>query len=218
MSIDALEHFAEFELQMIALAWMAALYALKIFQLSRLPGARDKAPGKGSRARGVLSAYASAFFPWSMESSRKHIWRWLEFSVYHVGAAAAILTTFSLPFAPGMMTPAVRLGMAVPVAAAVLLGILKLWKRVRRPELRLISTPDDYFSLITLEVFFTSTVIVLLADGALTRVVFFFATAGFLFYVPFSKISHYVYYFFAGVVTGGRYGQRGTRPALRRAE
>ena len=36
--------------------------------------------------------------------------------------------------------------------------------------------------------------------------------AAFLFYVPFSKISHYVYYFFAHYLTGSRYGYRGVVP------
>jgi len=218
MSIEALQHFAEYELQVIALTWMAVLYAIKIYQLSRLPMAWEKAPAKGNSVRGILSSYAAAFLPWSMESSRKHIWRWLEFSVYHIGAAVAIFVTFSLPFAPGMMTQPVRWVLAALVAAAVVLGLVKLVRRAARPELRLISTPDDYFSLVTLEAFFASTVLVLLADGAVSRIVFFFVTAGFLFYVPFSKISHYVYYFFAGVFTGSRYGLRGTRPAMRRAE
>lgn len=218
MTIEVLEHFAEFELQIIALTWMAVLYGLKLYQLSRLPAPREKAPYKGSPVRGVFSSYAAAFLPWSMESSRKHPWRWLEFSVYHVGAAIAILTTFSLPFAPRMMIMPVRLAFAAAVASAVALGLFKLVRRAVRPELRLISTPDDYFSLITLEAFFASTVVVLLVDGSITRIIFFLVTAGFLFYVPFSKISHYVYYFFAGIFTGSRYGARGTRPALRRVE
>jgi hypothetical protein len=33
-----------------------------------------------------------------------------------------------------------------------------------------------------------------------------------LFYVPFSKISHYVYWFFARVLMGVRYGRRGVAP------
>jgi len=37
-------------------------------------------------------------------------------------------------------------------------------------------------------------------------------TAVFLFYVPFSKISHYVYWFFARVLMGVRYGRRGVMP------
>jgi hypothetical protein len=44
---------------------------------------------------------------------------------------------------------------------------------------------------------------------------YFLATAAFLFYVPFSKISHYVYYFFAHYLTGARYGWRGVVPERR---
>ena len=47
---------------------------------------------------------------------------------------------------------------------------------------------------------------------------YFIITAFFLFYVPFSKISHYVYFFYAGVVTGSRYGWRGANPQPGRAQ
>ena len=40
----------------------------------------------------------------------------------------------------------------------------------------------------------------------------FVLTAFFLIYVPFSKISHYVYWFFARVLMGVKYGRRGVMP------
>jgi hypothetical protein len=217
MTTDAFLHFAQYDLQTIALIWMAALYGVKVYQMWRLPMAWERAPRKGSPGRGVLSSYASILFPWLMESSRKHLWRWVEFAVYHLGAAAAILVTFALPLASGLLVRPLRYVLASLALAAALLGIAKLARRFTRPELRIVSTPDDYLSLAALEVFFLATAAVLLADGTGTRIVFFFITAAFLFYVPFSKISHYVYYFMAGVFTGTRYGFRGVRPSVRRA-
>lgn len=216
MSTVALLHFAEYDLQIIALSWMAVLYAIKVYQMWHLPMPWEVAPGKGSPVRGIFSSYAATFLPWTMESSRKHFWRWIEFSLYHLGAAAAIFLTFSLPFAPGLISGPARIILAVFTAPALVLGVSKFIRRLQRPEFRLISTPDDYFSLATLECFFAATLFVLVANSALSQVVFFFVTAWFLFYVPFSKISHYVYYLFAGVITGSRLGWRGVRPAARR--
>jgi nitrate reductase gamma subunit len=153
--------------------------------------------------------------PWSMESSRSHFWRWLEFALYHLGAFIAILNTFTTPFVPGMMTGFVRVAFAILIVPAAVAGLTKLARRISEPEMRLISTPDDYFSLASVEVYFVSAIVALLADTPLWRTVYFFITAGFLFYVPFSKISHYVYFFFAGAITGSRYGWRGVRPQLR---
>src|SRR5271157_6313166 len=101
-------HFTEYELQIIALAWLFVLYVIKVFQLSRLPMLQEKEPRKGSPIRGALRSYTNIFIPWSMESSKKHLWRWVEFGAYHVGALIAILNTFTTPFAPGMVTQPVR--------------------------------------------------------------------------------------------------------------
>jgi hypothetical protein len=212
------EHFAEFELQIIALSWMVILYIIKSIQLAHLPMPWEKAQPKGSSFSGIMRSYSTIFMPWSMESSKKHLWRWIEFGAYHVGAFVAILNTFTSPFAPGIMIQPVRIAFAIIIAPAVVMGITKLWRRVSQPEMRLISTPDDYFSLISVEVYFLSAIVSLLVNTPLWNTIYYLITAGFLFYVPFSKISHYVYFLFAGVVTGSRYGWRGVRPQARRAE
>ena len=214
----AFVHFTEFELQIIALAWLAVMYTIKAYQLSHLAMPWEKAPGKGSSFAGTMRTYAGIFMPWSMESSRKHLWRWVEFGAYHVGALIAILTTFTMPFVPAMMTGSVRLAFAILIAPAVVLSLVKLARRLKSPELRVISTPDDYFALVSVGAYFISTVVALLMDTPLARTVYFIITAAFLFYVPFSKISHYIYFLFAGMITGSRYGWRGVRPQVRRAQ
>lgn len=194
---------------------MFVLYSIKIYQLARLPMPWERGRRKGNPRCGVMRTYTAIFMPWSMESSRRHFWRWVEFGTYHVGALVAILNTFTTPFAPGMMTPTVRLAFAFLIAPAVIMGITKLVRRLSRPEMRLISTPDDYFALVSVEIFFISAITALVTDAPLWRTIYFFVTAGFLFYVPFSKISHYIYFLFAGVITGSRYGWRGVRPEAR---
>ncbi|MFC2038464.1 hypothetical protein ACFLUG_01675 [Chloroflexota bacterium] len=210
-------HFVEFELQIIALSWMAVMYIIKSIQLSRLPMSRERGPQQGNPSAGVLTVYSRMFIPWSMESSKKHFWRWFEFGLYHIGAFIAILNTFTTPFAPSMMTVPVRILFAVLIAPAFLLGIIKLVRRFTDKALRMVSNVDDYFSVVTLELFFLSGVLALLLNTPLWNTTYFLIAAFFLFYVPFSKISHYIYFFFAGVITGSRYGWRGVAPQARRS-
>jgi hypothetical protein len=209
MTFDGALHFVEYELQIIALTWMVVLYAIKAFQLSRLPMPWEQGPARGSAVGGVARSYAGIFMPWTRESSHQHMWRWFEFGAYHVGALVAIVITFTLPFAPGIMTRSVSIACAVLVAPALLVGFAKIYRRYTQPDLRYISSLDDYFSLITLQSFFFTAVMVLLFDTPGWRMAYFLVVAAFLFYVPFSKISHYVYYFFAHALTGSRYGRRG---------
>jgi len=205
-------HFVEFELQAIALTWMATLYAIKFYQLSRLPMPWEQAPGKGKGAAGIARSYGTVLMPWAMESSRAHPWRWTEFLLYHVGALVAIVNTFTFPFLPQIMTPGVRWAFSILIAPALLLGFTKLYRRIASAEYCLISTPDDYFSLISLQLFFFSAIMALLTNAPFWRLAYFFITAAFLFYVPFSKISHYIYFFFSHFLTGRRYGTRGVLP------
>ena len=84
-----------------------------------------------------------------------------------------------------------------------------------------ISSPDDYFSLglLVIWLFFA----VLAAPNDTTRgqwhvLVFFLLTACFLVYVPFSKISHYLYYPFTRYYLGKSMGYRGVYPIRRDAK
>ena len=215
MLSEGFMHFVEYELQAIALIWMGTLYTIKAIQLSRLPMPWEKAPQKGKGSQGVLKSYASIFMPWSVESSRDHKSRWAGFALYHVGCLVAIVNTFTFTFAPSIMTPTVKIVFAVLIAPALFIGFSKFIRRIIRPEIRHISTPDDYFSLLSLQLFFFTGIMALLVETPFWRTSYYLVTAAFLFYVPFSKISHYVYFFFARFLTGKRYGWRGVIPQSR---
>jgi len=103
----------------------------------------------------------------------------------------------------------VKLVFAALIAPAMVVGLIKLGRRIVRPELRIVSTPDDYFALVSLQLFFFFAVMALLVGTSSWQLAYFLVTALFLFYVPFSKISHYIYFFFSHYLTGRRYGWRG---------
>lgn len=212
MGAEKFLRFVEFDLQIIALSVFAVLYAIKAWTMARLPMRWENAPAKGSPGNGVAYSYAATVVPWMMSSSTQHWGRWLEFGLYHIGAGLAILSTFTLPFTPQLMIQPVRVVFAIFIALALVVGAIRLWRRFSDPALRVISTPDDYFSLAAVEVFFFLTVMTLVTDATGWRIAYFLVTAAFLFYVPFSKISHYVYWFFARVLMGVRYGRRGVVP------
>ncbi|UCE41792.1 MAG: hypothetical protein JSV17_02040 [Candidatus Aminicenantes bacterium] len=215
MISESLLHFVEFELQIIALTIFAILYALKIVQLVKLPMPREVAPASGNPAKGVAFSFSTLINPFSMDSTTKHLWRWMEFLIYHLGALSAILATFTLPFAPKMMAYPVRIVFAIFIGLGAIVGISKIIRRLANPHLRYVSVPDDYFSLIAVEIYFIAAAgcLVYFTDG--WRFVFFLITALFLVYVPFSKISHYVFWFFARIYLGIRFGRRGILPKKR---
>ena len=93
-----------------------------------------------------------------------------------------------------------------------------MYRRLSNPAIRLISTPDDIFSLALLTVWSFVSIFAApnrpdLGEGAL--MFYFILTAFFLIYVPFSKISHYLYYPFTRFYFGRTMGHRGVYPIKR---
>jgi nitrate reductase gamma subunit len=221
-------HTAEI-IHWIALTVMAIVYTLKIrWLLSFKLGADKSAPGNPSQSnkkRGARYSFFNVAMPWSMESTRtpKGFTFYLSFVIFHLGVVAGITLAFVSTVAPDFLRiPAVSRMMMTLIVGAFAVSLYRIGRRTMRPLMRLISTPDDYFSLIMLTVWF--------ALGACTQayltgiwgmtsetilIAYLYLTSFFLLYVPFSKISHYLYYPFTRIYIGRALGQRGSYPVSR---
>jgi nitrate reductase gamma subunit len=201
--------FIEEEVQYIALAIMGLVYLAKVIWLFRKPSVADKAHLKGSPLSGALVSMGNIFMPWAMESTRIHWFFYIEFVIFHLGVALTILSTFLIPFK--VMTPGDPFSIVVVVfmALAFLVGFRRFVRRVAKPEMRIISSIDDYFSIIILDLFFLSGIWALITGQTAALYIFFIMTTFFLLYVPFSKISHYITYPFSRWYYGTHFGGRG---------
>ncbi len=200
--------------QYVCLAFMATMYAIKISQLMRKPGPPEKAELKGNRFAGSVHSLANVLRPWGMESTRNDLYFYAEFMIFHIGVALTIGSTFLIPLAPQLMTPLVTQITMVFMALAFLIGLRRIYRRLTKPEIRIISSPDDYFAVILMTVFFAVGFFAMwlwLEGSPETGFmwIFFLMTTFFLLYVPFSKISHYVLYPFGRVMYGQIFGGRG---------
>jgi nitrate reductase gamma subunit len=96
---------------------------------------------------------------------------------------------------------------------------MRIIRRVSNVYIRAISSPDDYFSLILLTFWFAFAFLAApndLSGGEGIMLTYFLMTALFLVYVPFSKISHYIYYPFTRTYMGRHFGRRGVFPIRRK--
>lgn len=202
------------EIQYIALSIMGLVYVAKVIWLFRKPTVKDKAHLKGSPMTGAAASLGNIFMPWAMESTRVHWFFYLEFVIFHLGVALTILSTFLIPFK--IMTPGHAFSQVVMVfmALAFLVGVRRFVRRVSKPDMRIISSLDDYFAICILDLFFLSGIWALITGQTTALYVFFVMTTFFLLYVPFSKISHYITYPFSRWYYGTHFGGRGV---LRRA-
>ena len=211
----------------ITLCVMAIVYTLRVLWLLRFKAGKDRSPrgggGRTSPKRGAYYSLANVAMPWSMESTRRGWFFYLTFAVFHLGITCGIALAFiSTLYRPFVEQPVVAWTFGTFIGLAFLIGIGRMIRRLSVPVMRLISTPDDYFSLFMLTAWFLI--------GSVTQahiagarqfpqegwiIAYLYLTSFFLLYVPFSKISHYLYYPFTRWYIGKALGHRGSYPALR---
>jgi hypothetical protein len=213
----------------IALVVMAIVYTLKIRWLMSFALAKDRSipgnPSQSDKKRGARYSLFNVAMPWSMESTRKPkgFVFYLSFVIFHLGVVAGITLAFVSTIAPDFLrVPVVGWTMIAFLVAAFLISLYRIARRTLRPLMRLISTPDDYFSLFMLTIWFglgACTQAYLMGIWGMTSenllIAYLYLTSFFLLYVPFSKISHYLYYPFTRIYIGRALGQRGSYPVAR---
>jgi nitrate reductase gamma subunit len=219
-------HFAEHTLQELALGVMAVVYMIRIYWLTRFPAGKERqAPtgvGRFKPTGSILQSWGNIAMPWAMESSRTKFFLYLQFVIFHLGVVAAIGLSFVIPYAPSLLnSTGLVLFLQVVIGAACIVGIMRIVRRIGSLYIRAISTPDDHFSLLLLTVWFAFAFLSVpnrTDSGEWHLMAYFWLTAFFLLYVPFSKISHYLYYPFTRYYLGKSLGRRGVFPVRRTSE
>jgi nitrate reductase gamma subunit len=221
--------FAEHLLQYLALAFMGTVYFFKIMWILKFKAGKERQAGTGDPSttakRGATYSLFNIFMPWSMASTRQHPLFYLQFGAFHVGVTCSIAMSVLIPIFPSTVdSPAAIYLLQTLFAAAFLVGCYRFLRRMFDPYIRAISTPDDYFSVALLVVWFAfsfmaapnNTAVGFLAasyvDTEFWLLGYFLLTAFFLVYVPFSKISHYIFYPFTRWYLGKTLGHRGVYP------
>jgi nitrate reductase gamma subunit len=192
---------------------MVVAYTIKVWQLLRLPALVEGTPPRGDHAMAIRYAYLKLAMPWELESQRHRWWRYVEFALFHIAIAFAIGTVFSLPLVhEAMRHPLAVRGLQALFTAGAAIAVSRLAYRLLRPEMRAISSPDDYFCLATLALWLAAGVFAVPQTSEGWLLGFYALATFFLIYVPFSKISHYIYWPFIRYYMGKHFGHRGVYP------
>lgn len=203
----------ENEVQIIALSFLGTVYFLRLLWMFRFKSGKERTFAAGNKNAAIAYSMLNVAMPWAMESVRKKPGFFIQFIIFHIGVFAAIGATFIIPCFPQLFTikPVVWL-FQFAVGAAFLVGLMRFYRRIVNRSIRLISTVDDYFSLIMITLFFAAAFFAIpnkYETSELPITIFFILTTFFLIYVPFSKISHYLYYPFTRFFLGRTMGHRG---------
>jgi len=213
-----------------ALVVMTVVYTLRIMWFLSFPAGKERQPPTGTGSvqprAGILYSWLNVASPKGMESYRKHWFLYMQFVVFHLGVVAAITMSLVIAdFSSLMNVPAVVLTFQVLIWGACAVGVLRVIRRITNKYVRAISSPDDYFSVFLLTVWFAVAALAapfgvpeLQADGNTLLIIYYAVQTFFLLYVPFSKISHYLYYPFTRYYLGKSLGRRGVFPLKRTAD
>jgi len=218
-------HFSEHRLQEVALLIMATVYILRLRWLFKFKGSKERQAPTGlpntNPRKGIIYSWGAIAMPWTMESTRTKFFFYVQFVIFHTGVTLAIVLSFIIPYAPSFLNsnPLIIPIFQILIGAAFLIGVGRIIRRMGSKYIRAISSPDDYFSLILLTVWFGFAFFAVpnqYEQGEGILLTYFILTAFFLIYVPFSKISHYLYYPFTRYWFGKSMGYRGTYPIRHR--
>ena len=212
--------FASGTLQEVALIFMALVYTTRLFWMFRFKAGKEKQQKTGlpdtSKRKGIIYSLTNIAMPGAMESTRDNMMIYIQFVVFHIGVTLAILMSFLIPYLPELMANTTMTSIfQVFIGLAFLVGIIRIIRRMTNKVLRAISSPDDYFSPILITLWFLTAVMAAPNNYQETEfwlLAYFYLTAFFLIYVPFSKISHYLYYPFTRYFLGKTMGFRGGYP------
>lgn len=179
---------------------------LKIRDIMNRPFKEDLSRVKGDIRRGVLYAFTLGMAPWEKESTRLHWMAYFRGIFFHVGIFMAFGVLLASPWLANIPLPIMWLAVLVTAVGAVA-GFAGIGMRLVEEDQRVLSVPDDYFSVFLTSLFVALALAVLVWPVMLP--IFYVVTAVMLVYVPFSKIRHCVYFFYSKFFFGLSFSHRG---------
>ncbi len=180
--------------------------AVRLRDIMNRPFKEDLSRARGNIWRGVLYAFTLGMAPWEKESTRLHWMAYFRGIFFHVGIFMAFGVLFASPWLTVIPLPIIWLAILVTAVGAVT-GFAGIVMRLAEEDLRVLSLPDDYFSVFLTSLFVALALVVLL--WPVTLPIFYIVAAVMLVYIPFGKIRHCVYFFYSKFFFGLGFGHRG---------
>ncbi len=189
--------------------WAVVLLSIQLIR-ARGRGRKELSLASGNPVSGIKYGFTIAMTPGHKETVRNHPFEFTIGILMHVGVFMVILKSLALIISPQASLPGTLI-INLLQGIAFACGIILLYRRISSPNLRAMSIPDDYISiLLVLELLAIS---FLHQFNMVATGVFLINTAILYFYLPLGKLKHALFFFIARGEYSSRLGYRGTWPS-----
>jgi len=172
------------------------------------------APPLGRPSTAAIYSLTLGMSPLKKETAHQHWPTYIAGMGFHIGLFLA-LAWLPLHFFNIALPSFIISSSKGVIALGALFGVIILIKRVSLKKMRQLSTPDDYFSNLIVTVFQLLSVRTL--DRPSEPALLMLWAGVMLFYIPFGKLRHAIYFVPTRILLGRYFGQRGTWPKPGRA-
>lgn len=225
MNWTAILEFARGTLFTVALLVFIAGMVYRITRVIMLGWKRDRVPARGSKVKGVLTSFLKGilfwpFIPWVKNTFKRNPLIYIAGGLFHLGLFVVLIfgTAHMLVWKSllGFGWGTIPLPIVDWLAATAIVAMIMLFiNRLNNPVLRLLTGWPEWFNLLFVFVPFVT-------GYMMTHHLFFryevlfsvhmLAVDMLLIWIPFSRISHFVFYFFSKAIHGADFGKRSVSP------
>lgn len=225
MNWNAVLEFARGPLFLLAILVFVAGMLYRLVRILALGWQRDKVPPMGSKTVGVVKSFLKGIFflpfvPWVKNTFNRNPVIYLAGGLFHLGLFTVIFlgTAHMLVWKSllGFGWPTLALPVVDWLAAVAIIALLVLLvNRVVNPVLRKISGPAEYLNWAL--VFLPMMTGYMMTHHLWFRYEILFslhmlAVDVLLIWIPASRISHFMFYFFSRAIHGQEFGKRAVSP------
>lgn len=190
----------------LSLILSLTLILFRLIYFSKKQKIIDHTIPKGSSLKGLIYAFTLGMAPWAKESTRKHWILYLRGVLFHAGIFSALFI-FTLRILLKSFPETLLFPLALLSGIGTLMGFTGIFLRLIEKNLREISTFDDHLSLWVVSIFLLLITISSILPQFIPYMLIF--SSFMLLYIPFSKIRHFIYFFFSKIFFGNHLGKRG---------